>query len=274
MEKDKFSFDQSYADYWKNIQQNSGTSVPRRIEVPSEDIVDHYLSMLNVAKEDKLLDLGCSYGRLFDTISKYSDKIYGIDVDLETINKALDFNYVCLVQGQSEDTHFASNFFDKIFCWAVFDVVEQEQSLIEANRILKPGGKLLVTGKNFNYKSDDKSAFIAERNAKLKNFPNHFTDVYKLLSNIKKFGFKVESALGFENRGDFANKNQFYLDVARPINFYEYILIIEKTAPSTDESRSIQFCHEFSQVAVTMSADAKQGSVLDFFSKHKAAFGD
>ena len=274
METEKFNFDKSYSDYWKNIQQNSSSAISRRVEVPSVEIVDFYMSMFNVEKEERLLDLGCSYGRLFDTISKHSNKVYGIDVDLETINKALAYNYICLVQGQSEATHFASNFFDKIFCWAVFDVVDQEQSLVELNRILRVGGKLLVTGKSVNYKLDDKNAFIAERNAKLKNFPNHFTDVYKLLGNIEKFGFRIVKAMGFENRGDFANKNHFDLDPDHRANFYEYILIIEKIGPPVSESKAIKFCYDFSETAMRLSTDAKQASILDFFRLHKISFGD
>jgi ubiquinone/menaquinone biosynthesis C-methylase UbiE len=274
MSDGKFSFDASYTDYWQNIQQSSGTGDKRRLEVPSEEIVDYYLSVLNIKRSDKLLDLGCSYGRLFTAINKYCDTIYGIDVDLETINKALVFNYTCLVRGQSEDTHFASNLFDKIFCWAVFDVVEQELSLLEANRILKTGGKLLITGKNASYRSDDKNAFIAERNAKLKNFPNHFTDVYKLILNIEKFGFKIVNALGFENRGDFASKHHFQLDVEHPIDFYEYVIIFEKTGLPKDESKSIKFGHEFSHTATKMCSDAKQTKMLDFFALHKSSFGN
>jgi 2-polyprenyl-3-methyl-5-hydroxy-6-metoxy-1,4-benzoquinol methylase len=274
MENKSFQFDESYTEYWKNIQQNSASNDSRKKEVPAEDVIEYFITNFEIKKEDKVLDLGCSYGRLFDSLSQFSQNIYGVDISLEAINKAIQFDYRCLIQGKAEETHFASNFFDKILCWAVFDVVEQEKSLVEANRILKNGGRILISGKNNNYCDDDKSAFVAERNAKLKCFPNHFTDTNQLISNIKSYGFELVKSYGFERRGDTAINKHFPLDFQNAQPFYEYIIILEKIGSPIDLIQNQTICDEYSLNAKRMFEKAKEATIIEFFTFHKKTFGE
>jgi len=46
------------------------------------------IKILTISGTDKVLDLGCGYGRFYPIISNYSKNIYGIDVTYESINEA------------------------------------------------------------------------------------------------------------------------------------------------------------------------------------------
>lgn len=272
MKDNKFIFDSNYVKYWNDIQKNSDSDEVRKNKVPSDDIAAHYISLMNLKMTESILDLGCSFGRLYSVISKYSKNIYGVDVNLDAINEAKKYDYRALVKGSAEDTNFASEYFDAIICWAVYDVVDQTESLIEENRVLKKGGKLLITGKNVNYELGDRNAFIAERNAKLKSFPNHFTDVYKLIDNISIFGFRIINGFGFKERGHLASCTQFDITGKSREDFYEYVLLLEKVSDVSESSSAFKFSYDFSNVAKSLSKKHDYDNIMDFFNFHKDKF--
>jgi hypothetical protein len=107
--------------------------------------------------------------------------------------------------------------------------VDHYNGLAESNRVLKIDGKILITGKIDNYFKDDKNAFIAEKNAFLKSFPNHFVDMELLLNNIDELGFLLEKLFIFPRRGDFGKIE--YIEINLPfenINGYEYLMVLKK----------------------------------------------
>jgi ubiquinone/menaquinone biosynthesis C-methylase UbiE len=257
-------FNEEYVKYWmERVKSNADGS-----KVADEEIADFYVGSMGISKADRILDLGCGHGRFFPLLSKYSNQIYGVDVTYEAINAASVHPYVALVKGTAEETNFSGHSFSKIISWGVFDVVEQEQGFVEVNRILKQGGEFLVTGKNDKYSPEDNLAFIAERNAKLKDFPNHFTDVSLLIRGIDKYGFEVVNAFGFQKRGDLG-ENRFtklYKDnLDSP--YYEFLLILRKV---TDvQSAPFKFCSEFSKTAEIKAKSGKFTNMREFFTWHK-----
>jgi hypothetical protein len=94
-------------------------------------------------------------------------------------------------------------------------------------RITKVGGKILFTGKNIEYFDDDEVAYIAEKKALEKNFPNNFTNVNRLIELLPSLGLKSILSRGFKYRGDFTSNKFENLDIYHD-NFYEYVLILEK----------------------------------------------
>jgi SAM-dependent methyltransferase len=123
-------------------------------------------------------------------------------------------------------------YFDLVFSWAVFDVVDQKKALLEAHRILKVGGRLFFTGKNDNYFQDDQLAFTAEKNAFLKGFPNRFTNLPKLIHYLTQSGFKLDLLYLFPRRGDMGidvfevhTENEF-----STLAGYEYLISCSKTS--------------------------------------------
>ena len=257
-------FDKEYVEYWKNrIISNSDGS-----KVAQEDIADFYIKKLQISQVDKVLDLGCGHGRFYPVISQYSKNIYGMDVTYDAINEASTFPYISLIKGSAENSNFADKSFTKVISWGVFDVVEQEKGFLEVNRILKNNGMFLVTGKNNSYCHDDSQAFVAERNAKLKEFPNHFTDVSLLIKNIGKFGFEVINAYVFKKRGDLGENKFVSLNLNNiDINFYEYVLILKKHKEIS--LTDFKFCFEYSETAIKKAKENNFINTLDFFKWHK-----
>lgn len=257
-------FNAEYAKYWRVRARTPLAGA----KVPDNSVADFYIKKMRISGRDKVLDLGCGLGRLFTVINRYSRQIIGIDVSADMLAAAAKLPYTCLIEGGAERTHIASNYVNKIVLWAAFDVMEQEQVMLEASRILKKGGLLLVTGKNYRYRADDKEAFIAERNAKLKDFPNHFTDVYKLIDCVPLFGFKVVKAYSFEKRGDTGKNNFKTISAAKRKEFYEYLLILRKI----DNSRTpaVKFAYEYSKFASVSAVKAGfKNDIRGFFKAHK-----
>jgi len=219
-------FDKKYTEYWTSAVDKSvdGTSIAGVKEVL------HLLQYLRLDKSDLVLDLGCSFGRMHQALAEYSKFIYGVDLDDYAVKKARKKPYIDVRVGSAEHTGFDKNFFNVVFCWAVFDVVDHKKGFREINRILKNQGKLFISGKNDTYFKDDTLAFNAEKNAFLKDFPNKFTDLSSVLLNLKLIGFKLDKLLIFPRRGDVGLLNFIDKGIETKDNCigYEYLIICHK----------------------------------------------
>lgn len=259
----EFNFNKDYLHYWKErVDQEKKDG-----KVAGREIVKFYLDKMGIKKDGKLLDIGCGFGRLYPVLSDYSNFVYGIDVDLAMIDKASVLPYTGLNLGTAENTNLPFHYFSTIVCWAVYDVVEQVEALCEENRILRTGGSLLITGKNIQYPFDDHEAFIAERNAKLKRFPNHFTHVRELMSNINVFGFEIELCYGFYKRGDFGRNYSIDLLENNKEDFYEFCMILKKIE-NIIYTPKIEITDEYSQTARAKARKNGYFDIKKYFQDH------
>ena len=258
------TFGKKYTEYWASAVNKSvdGTVIAGVNEAK------HLLDYLSIKKGNLALDLGCSYGRMYELLADYSNEVYGIDLDQYAVEKARLQPYREVRQGSVEKTGFDEDFFDIVFCWAVFDVVDHEKGLIEINRILKTGGKFVFTGKNNNYFSDDNLAYKAEKNAFLKGFPNKFTDLNVILTNFKKLGFELDKLLIFPRRGDLGLLNFIDLDheFQDQCFGYDYLILCHKISePHNIAPSSLSLCGPFSKTAITMAAQLGFLSPKEYF---------
>ena len=224
-------FNKEYFNYWKNRVNNSVDGT----EIPSELVFKSFIEKTKLAKNSVCLDLGCGFGRFFPFLSEISNNIHGADISQSMLDDAkLDHNYKSLNKCDSKKTLFHNNFFDFVFCAGLFDVIDQEETLIEINRILKKKGKVIFTGKNINYSEEDNLALRAEKNCHLKDFRLSFTDIELLIKKLSTYGFRLSLKSYFKKRGDFANN----ISAVSTDNFYEYLVLFEKT---TDFAGDIPF---------------------------------
>ena len=87
----------------------------------------------------KLLDFGCG-SKPYEKLFKNSNNYVGVEVssNKENLKSDIYYNGIALP--------FADNNFDSVLCTEVFEHVEQlDDVIIELYRVLKPGGRMIVT---------------------------------------------------------------------------------------------------------------------------------
>jgi len=228
-------WNEEYFQYWKsrvdesNKEEEISKIVKGDFLSSKNSDVESAIRRLILEPSSTVLEIGCGFGRSLKLLSDSCKKVYAADISKQMIavakenNKLLKniFYYV----SEAESLGFKANTFDYIFCFAVFDALKQEVALKEFNRMLKLGGRLLITGKNSKFMTDDIHAIEAEISARKKKHPNYFTDVHKFLSHLNDFGFSMISQRYFLYRGD-GSKVKYLCEL--PERFYEYEFIIEK----------------------------------------------
>jgi len=100
--------------------------------------------------KDKILDLGCGNGRLYELFEEMPVDYYGIDISEKLIEIAKSrYPNTKFQVADALNLPFPDNFFNKIFSIAVFHHIPSEkfrlQFLKEAKRVLKPEGLLILT---------------------------------------------------------------------------------------------------------------------------------
>lgn len=230
----------NYVSYWENKVAEANKDGSALDKTVDDILLEDFFDRLKVEPEEKLLDYGCGFGRLYPIYHRKLEvqNYYGIDISEMSLQHAAE-KYPGLQIGKNlvefdgENIPFSNNHFDKIICFSVFDAVNQEKVLSELLRVLKPKGKLLITGKNIRYFKEDEEAFIAEVNARKKEHPNSFTDVAYMEKQLSEYGIKTCEAYYFLKRCDFALNR--YVSVM-PDVFYQWALILKKDTDATSFS--------------------------------------
>lgn len=104
----------------------------------------------------KLLDVGCGCGNFLKEAKYNGFQVYGTEVSEYAVNYVKNTFGREIFKGELKDANFQDNFFDVITLWHVLEhTTEPLDNLIEARRILKPDGILVVAVpnvKNYIYK--------------------------------------------------------------------------------------------------------------------------
>ncbi len=97
------------------------------------------------------LDLGCGYGLLLPTLSRYYDEVIGIDADSTSYINAsnlvshLRLNNVRVFLMDGNSMRFKNKTFDVVFCCSILEHSKNLNVILnEIKRILKPGGKIIT----------------------------------------------------------------------------------------------------------------------------------
>lgn len=177
---------------------------------------------------DKILDLGCGWGRLYQVFAGRSMDYTGADQSIEPLKIARKkFPGVRFTKAEMTKLPFKNGEFDKIFCISVFHHILSPdlalQALHEMKRVLKRGGKLIMT--NWNLRGDwrkKKINFgdyidIGENNFEVpwkNNFGKilakryyHAFSPLELCGLLNQVGFKVEKQY-YERWGRRSNKRE------------------------------------------------------------------
>lgn len=123
---------------------------PPRIRQYMQAEVDFVLSRIN--EGDKVLDLGCGYGRIIPDLLEKAGLVFGIDISYENINYGKQFLHgvqkCVLMEMDAGHLKFPDKIFDTVICIqngiSAFKV-EPLTLIKQSIRVTKPGGKLLFS---------------------------------------------------------------------------------------------------------------------------------
>ena len=195
---------------------------------------------------DKVLDLGCGNGRLFELFRDKKIDYIGIDLSKKLIeiarDKYKDYPNVKFLVRDALDTGFDENSFDLVYSIALLHQIPSKkyrlQSLNEVNRILKSEGFLILTVWNLwqkkymrnilktfflkikipgSTKLDFKDTFIPwkKRNGTTINRYYHAFTIKELRKIVKEAAFKIIN-IGYTKRNN--KKPNIFLIAQKKVN--------------------------------------------------------
>jgi len=115
------------------------------------------LNWLDLQKRDKICDVACGGGSLALRIARRGYEVHGIDISESQINDANTLsnleNIECtFVVANAEHLPYSSGYFDKVISSCSLEHFQDDiAALKEMNRILKPGGCLVLTVDSLSY---------------------------------------------------------------------------------------------------------------------------
>jgi SAM-dependent methyltransferase len=112
-----------------------------------------------VLEGGSILDVGCGLGMYVRAMSQFSDDVHGVDVDPEKVQEASQ-DLPNIRQAPAEDLPFPDGTLDVVLSHEVIEHVDDDrQSIAEAVRVLKPGGRLVVFAPNRLYPFETHGAY-------------------------------------------------------------------------------------------------------------------
>jgi len=180
------------------------------------------IELMNIQKSDKIIDVGSGTGDLLSLMlnKNIAHNIYSVDLNKEMLNlckKKFKGRKINFSLANAEKLQFKDNYFDKyIISFCLRNVTNIKKALLEAKRILKPGGIFycLEFSKPESYtiekiyKSYKKNfiPWIGEKIAKNKlayNYLSESIDLFptqkNLLKNLNQLGFEETRYLNMFN---------------------------------------------------------------------------
>jgi ubiquinone/menaquinone biosynthesis C-methylase UbiE len=176
---------------------------------------------------EKILDLGCGNGRLFELFKNRNVKYTGVDTSVEFIERAKEKYGDYFVVADAFNLPFSDNSFDSIWAIAFFHHIPSKhlrlKILKEIKRVLKKDGKIIATCWNFyqlHYlrillkftfrklfglsRLDFKDVLLSPKKLKIQRYYHAFTKK-ELKKLFQKAGFKIEELRYLKRNGKKTN---------------------------------------------------------------------
>lgn len=130
-----------------------------------------------------ILDIGCGAGNMIHHLSRYG-RVRGIEVDPRPVKMALSRGYDVRQGDATRAIPFPDASFDLVTALDVIEHVDADGAMVnEARRVLRPGGRLLITTPAFQW--------LWSYNDELNAHKRRYT-AGELRSKLERAGLKVE----------------------------------------------------------------------------------
>lgn len=124
------------------------------------DMVRRYVN-LNGAR---VLDIGCGLGAYVTRFSDFTDEAYGIDIDTPRVIEGAQLGHRGLGVALSEALPFKDGVFDAILLNEVIEHVQNDrETLREALRVTKPGGRVIIFAPNRFYPFETHGVYLGKK---------------------------------------------------------------------------------------------------------------
>lgn len=209
--KNRFSV-KSDANKWSNIYTTSTPNVEAVAFRSRRDFTVNYI-VDNITENSSVLDIGCGAGPVLKELSRHNYNLTGIDYSFDMLKHAKNnlkehSDNIPLIRSDCESIPYPDDFFECIICLGVISYVESiDKTLDEFNRILKPGGTLILS-----YRNELNSILLDPFN--LIKFIIKYP-FRKMLSTNKKIGQSLPRKLVLDK----IEKTQFNLQEEKQIGF-------------------------------------------------------
>jgi len=125
------------------------------------EMIRRYVALENA----RVLDVGCGIGAYVAQFAARGARAFGVDVDAEKLVEARrDKNLVLLACAVSETLPFPNDTFDAVLLHEVIEhVVDDAQTIREAQRVCRRGGRVIVFVPNRLYPFETHGAYFGTR---------------------------------------------------------------------------------------------------------------
>lgn len=111
----------------------------------------------------KVLDIGCGVGMFLNQFKKLGADVFGIDVDRDKVRIAKE-RFKDVYEAPAEKLPFRKDSFDIVWLHEVVEHVDdEEKTIVEAFRTLKPGGKLVIFAPNRLWPFETHGIFVGDK---------------------------------------------------------------------------------------------------------------
>jgi len=213
-----------YTDDFYNI-----SSTPEQTILEKCKVLQAKYDKIKGMKPGTLLDIGCSKGEFMFMMKNKGWTVKGLEFSLKPPNLFnLDIHYGDLVTAP-----FEKESFDLITLWAVLEhVYDPKETLASINRLIKPGGSLVMLVTNFNS--------IPARFMRHDDIPRH-TNMF-----TKKTITEMLNQTGFKPVKFYFDQEIFSGSVRGLLNYCVKLIAGEKKEEILAQCRTPNRWHEFS----------------------------
>jgi SAM-dependent methyltransferase len=112
----------------------------------------------------RMLDIGCGLGAYLGRFGDFTDRAYGVDIDVERLKRGVEAGCSGFALSVSESLPFADNVFDGVLLNEVVEHVRNDRdTLSEALRVTRPGGRVVIFVPNRFYPFETHGVYLGKR---------------------------------------------------------------------------------------------------------------